>query len=53
MLVIEKFFHPHSQEPYDPPDIVTSVLVRSLRLLELLKSEMVFGKPQTWLYSIE
>ena len=39
------------QDPQDHPDIGPRVF--SLQLLEMLKSEIVFGKEQTWLYSIE
>ena len=42
------------QDPQDCPEIVAHAFrLKVLKLLEMLKSEMVFGKPQTWLYSIE
>ena len=42
------------QDPQDRPDIVACVFrLKVQKLLEMLKSEMVFGKPQAWLYSIE
>ena len=42
------------QDPHDRPDIVARVFrLKVQKLLEMLKSEMVFGKPQAWLYSIE
>ena len=42
------------QDPQDCPDIVARVFkLKIQKLLEMLKSEMVFGKPQAWLYSIE
>ena len=42
------------QDPQDCPDIVAQVFRFKLqKLLDMLKSEMVFGKPQAWLYSIE
>ena len=42
------------QDPQDRPDIVARVFrLKVQKLLEMLKSEMVFGKAQAWLYSIE
>ena len=42
------------QDPRDRPDIVARVFrLKVQKLLEMLKSEMVFGKAQAWLYSIE
>ena len=42
------------QDAHDRPDIVARVFrLKVQKLLEMLKSEMVFGKPQAWLYSIE
>ena len=42
------------QDPHDRPDIVDRVFrLKVQKLLQMLKSEMVFGKPQAWLYSIE
>ena len=42
------------QDPQDRPDVVARVFrLKVQKLLEMLKSEMVFGKPQAWLYSIE
>ena len=42
------------QDPQDRPDIVAHVFrLKVQKLLEMLKSEMVFGKSQAWLYSIE
>ena len=42
------------QDPQDLPDIVARVFrLKVQKLLEMLKSEMVFGKAQAWLYSIE
>ena len=42
------------QDSQDRPDIVARVFkLKVQKLLEMLKSEMVFGKPQAWLYSIE
>ena len=42
------------QDPQDRPDIVARVFrLKVLKLVEMLKSEMVFGKAQAWLYSIE
>ena len=42
------------QDPQDRPDIVARVFkLKIQKLLEMLKSEMVFGKRQAWLYSIE
>ena len=42
------------QDPQDRPDIVARVFrLKVQKLLEMLKSEMVFGKTQAWLYSIE
>ena len=42
------------QDPHDRPDIVARVFrLKVQKLLEMLKSEMIFGKPQAWLYSIE
>ena len=42
------------QDPHDRPDIVARVFrLKVQKLLQMLKSEMVFGKPQAWLYSIE
>ena len=42
------------QDPQDRPDMVARVFrLKVQKLLEMLKSEMVFGKPQAWLYSIE
>ena len=42
------------QDPHDRLDIVARVFrLKVQKLLEMLKSEMVFGKPQVWLYSIE
>ena len=41
-------------DPRDRPDIVAHVFrLKIQKLLEMLKSEMIFGKPQAWLYSIE
>ena len=40
------------QDPQDHPEIVAHVFrLKVLKLLEMLISEMVFGKPQAWLYS--
>ena len=42
------------QDPQDRPDIVARVFrLKVQKLLEMLKSEMVFSKAQAWLYSIE
>ena len=42
------------QDPQDRPDIVARVFrLKVQKLLEMLKSEMVFGKAQAWLYSNE
>ena len=42
------------QDPQDRPDIVARIFrLKVQKLLEMLKSEMVFGKPQAWLYSTE
>jgi len=42
------------QNPADHPDIVAKVFrLKILKLLEMLKYEMIFGKVQAWLYSIE
>ena len=42
------------QDPQDRPDIVARVFRLKLqKLLEMIKSEMVFGKPQLLLYSME
>ena len=42
------------QDPPDRPDIVERVFrLKVLKLVEMLKCEMVFGKVQAWLYSIE
>ena len=42
------------QDPQDCPDIVARVFrLKVLKLVEMLKSEMVFGKAQAWLYLIE
>ena len=42
------------QDPHDRPDIVARMFrLKVQKLLKMLKSEMVFGKPQAWLYSIE
>ena len=42
------------QDPQDRPEIVAHVFrFKVLKLLEMLKLEMIFGKPQAWLYSIE
>ena len=42
------------QDPQDHPDIVARVFrLKVQKLLDMLKSEMVFGKPQAWLYSIK
>ena len=42
------------QDPQDRPDIVARVFrLEVQKLLEMRKSEMVFGEPQAWLYSIE
>ena len=42
------------QNPQDCPDIVARVFrLKVQKLLEMLKSEMVFGKAQAWLYSIK
>ena len=41
------------QDLQDRPDTVALVFrLKVQKLLEMLKSEMVFGKPQVWLYSI-
>ena len=43
-----------SQDPQDCPDIVARVFrLKVQKLAEMLKSEMIFGKAQAWLYSIE
>ena len=42
------------QNPADRPDIVARVFrLKVLKLLEMLKCEMIFGKVQAWLYSIK
>ena len=42
------------QDPQDRPDVVACVFKHKVqKLLEMLKLEMVFGRPQYWLYSIE
>ena len=42
------------QDPQDRPDIVAREFrLKVQKLLEMLKSEMVYGKAQTWLCSIE
>jgi len=42
------------QDLQDRPDIVARVFrLKVQKLLEMLKSEMVFGKPQAWFHSIE
>ena len=42
------------QDPQNCPDIVAHVFrLKVQKLLEMLKLEMVFGKPQAWLYSTE
>ena len=42
------------QDPQGLPDIVARVFrLKVQKLLEMFKSEMVFDKPQAWLYSIE
>ena len=42
------------QDSHDRPDIVIRVFrLKVQKLLEMLKLDMVFGKPQAWLYSIE
>ena len=42
------------QDSKDHPDTVARVFrLKVQKLLEMLKSEMVFGKSQAWLYSIE
>ena len=42
------------QHPADRPDIVARIFrLKVLKLMEMLKCEMVFGKVQAWLYSIE
>ena len=42
------------QDLHDHPDIVACVFrLKVKNLLEMLKSETVFGKPQAWLYSTE
>ena len=42
------------QDPQDRPDIVARVCrLKVQKLLEMLKLELVFGKTQAWLYSIE
>ena len=41
------------QDPQDRPDIVARVFrFKVQKLLDMLKLEIVFGKAQTWLYSI-
>ena len=42
------------QNPADRPDIVARVFrLKVMKLVEMLKCEMVFSKVQAWLYSIE
>ena len=42
------------QDPQDRPDIVACVFrLKVHKMAEMLKSEMIFGKAQAWLYSIE
>ena len=42
------------QDPQDHPDIVACIFgLKVTKLVRMLKSEMIFGKPQAWLYSIE
>ena len=42
------------QNPADRPDIIARVFrLKVLKLLDMLKCEMIFGKVQAWLYSIE
>ena len=42
------------QDPQGHPDTVARVFrLKVQKLLDILKSEMVFGKPQAWLYSVE
>ena len=42
------------QEPLDRPDLVARVFrLKVKKLLEMLTKEMIFGKPQAWLYSTE
>ena len=42
------------QEASDCPDLVASVFRLKLKkLLEIQTKEIIFGRPQAWLYSIE
>ena len=41
------------QDPQDCPDIVACVFILKVQnLLEILKSDMVFGKSQAWIHPI-
>jgi len=42
------------QNPFDRPDIIARVFrLKVLKLVEMLTRDMVFGKVQAWLHSIE
>ena len=42
------------QEPKDRPDLVARVFrLKIKKMLEMLKTDMIFGKPRAWLYSVE